>query len=115
MFVITQRYVFVMPDRMTRLEVTRDGDLIVVSGDVDAHTCPDLAAALDPLPGQGDVRVDVAGVGFIDSSGLRVVIDAHQRANDANRQLIIEQPSRSVVRILEISGLADHLNVVDAT
>ena len=102
-----------MSDPTARLSVTTDGDRIVVSGDIDAHTCPDLASELDPLPGSGDVRLDVADVGFIDSSGLRVIIDAHQLADASNRKLVIERPSKSVSRIFEISGLKDHLHIVD--
>lgn len=104
-----------MSDPTARLNVSRDGDRIVVTGDIDAHTCPDLAGELDPLPGSGDVRLDVAEVGFIDSSGLRVIIGAHQSAEASDRKLLIEQPSKSVTRILEISGLADHLHIVKAS
>lgn len=103
-----------MNDPTARLDVSREGDRIVVAGDVDAHTCPDLASELDPLPGSGDVRLDVADVGFIDSSGLRVIIAAHQQAEENDRKLLIERPSKSVVRLLEISGLIDHLHIVDA-
>ncbi len=103
-----------MSDPTARLNVTRDGDRIVVAGDIDAHTCPDLVSELNPLPGTGDVRLDVAGVGFIDSSGLRVMIAAHQLAEASSRKLLIERPSKSVSRILEISGLSDHLHIVDA-
>lgn len=103
-----------MHDPTARLDISRDGDRVVVAGDVDAHTCPDLASELDPLPGTGDIRLDVADVGFIDSSGLRVIIGAHQRAEENNRKLLIERPSKSVSRLLEISGLTDHLHIVDA-
>ena len=92
--------------------VTTDGCLSI-AGEIDAHTCPDLAAALEPLPGSGDVRIDMAGVQFIDSSGLRVLIGAHQRAATAKRKLLIGRPSKSVLRIIEISGLSDHLHIVN--
>ena len=101
-----------MNEPTARLDVSREGDRIVVAGDVDAHTCPDLATELDPLPGSGDVRLDVADVGFIDSSGLRVIIAAHQQAEESDRKLLIERPSKSVTRLLEISGLTDHLHIV---
>ena len=87
-----------------------DGGLSV-AGEIDAHTCPDLAAALEPLPGSGNVQIDMAGVQFMDSSGLRVLIGAHHRAAAAKRKLLICRPSKSVFRIIEISGLSDHLHV----
>lgn len=100
-----------MSEAVSRLTVTVDGSAVVVHGDVDAHTCPDLSAALDPLPGSGDVSVDVAGVGFMDSSGLRALIGAHQAAEQAGRRLVVTKPSSSVLRLIEISGLSDHLHV----
>ncbi len=96
----------------SRLDISADGDRIVVTGDIDAHTCPELASALSPLPGAGDVHLDVGGVSFMDSSGLRVIISSHKEAEAAGRQILIERPSGAVVRILEVSGLLDHLHVV---
>lgn len=102
-----------MSDATSRLSVSVDGTAVVVDGEVDAHTCPDLAAALDPLPGSGDVRVDVSGVGFMDSSGLRALIGAHQAAEAADRRLVVARPSPAVLRLIEISGLSDHLHIAD--
>lgn len=104
-----------MPDSSARLSLTHNGDRIIVVGEIDAHTSADFAARLDPLPGSGNVHLDLSGVGFIDSSGLRVIIGAHQRAEDANRKLLLEQPSRAIERIIEVSGLSDHLHVVKAS
>lgn len=87
------------------------GAQVIAVGDIDAQTCPTLAAELDPLPGTDDVRLDLMGVGFIDSSGLRVIIATHQRAEASGRRLMIEHPSGSVERIIEISGLTDLLNI----
>lgn len=103
-----------MSESLARLTVARDDDRLIVVGDLDAHTCPDLEACLDPLPGSGDVHLELSGVDFMDSSGLRVIIGAHQRATDVDRRLVIERPSTSVQRIIEISGLADHLHIVAA-
>lgn len=102
-----------MSDAVSRLTVTIDGPVVLVAGEVDAHTCPDLQSALDPLPGTGDVSVDVSGVGFMDSSGLRALIGAHQAAESAQRRLVISKPSQSVLRLIEISGLREHLNVAE--
>ncbi len=99
-------------DPASRLSIELDGDRLVVVGDIDAHTCPDLAARLEPLPGSSDVSLDLSGVSFMDSSGLRVIIGAHQQATEANRRVVVERPSASVLRLIEISGLLDHLHVI---
>lgn len=100
-----------MSESPTRLSLAEGDGSIGVTGDVDAYSAPDLAAALDPIPGDGVFTLDLSGVGFMDSSGIRVLVDAHQRGEDTGRRVVVANPSRSVRRILEISGLLDHLNV----
>ena len=95
------------------MNVSIEGSSVVVDGDIDAHSCPELTAALDPLPGTGEVRIDLSAVGFMDSSGLRALIGAHQLAEAADRRLVIAQPSSAVQRLIEISGLGDHLHISD--
>lgn len=94
------------------LEVSADGERLVVVGEIDASTSRQLADHLDPLPGSsGEVVLDMSDVSFVDSSGLRVLIDAHQRADRAGRSLVIVEPSHVVRRLLDISGLEGVLRV----
>ena len=103
-----------MSDTGVRLEIVEAPSGYALRGEIDAHTAPELASHLDPLPGsEGDVVLDVSAIEFIDSSGLRVLIDAHQRAGAAGRRLVIAKPSAAVRRLFEISGLLDHLVVQD--
>lgn len=102
-----------MPDAPARLDIQRGSSLTTLRGEIDAHTAPHLAEYFVDLPsGTGDIDIDMGGVEFMDSSGLRVVIDVHQRAESAGRRLVIHQPSAPVVRLFEISGLTAHLHVV---
>jgi len=57
------------------------------------------------------VKVDVAGVSFMDSSGLRVLMDATTRARDQGGDLIVANPTAAIVRLVEISGLAGRLRL----
>jgi anti-sigma B factor antagonist len=101
-----------MSEPASRLDIEITNGGLSVVGEIDAHTCHDLAAALEAITGSGDVRIDMAGVQFMDSSGLRVLLGAHQRADAAEHKLLIDRPSKSVFRIIEISGLTDHLHIV---
>lgn len=83
-----------------------------LSGELDAHTATALAQAMSVLP-VGEVTVDLAGVSFVDSSGLRVLLDATNRANAAGGGLVITSPQASIRRLIEISGLSGHLRVRD--
>lgn len=94
------------------LVVTASESSITASGEIDAHTAPSLSSAIDAAG--NDVSLDLAGVEFVDSSGLRVLIDAHQRLADAGGSLTIVSPSEPVRRLLEISGVDSYLNVTDA-
>lgn len=83
--------------------------VVVVSGEVDAHTCATLDEALGAATGL--VRVDLSKVTFMDSSGLRVLVRRHQDLQQAGGRLEIVQPSRPVQRLFEISGLVGQLDV----
>lgn len=97
------------------LHIASTVDGLVLTGEIDAHTAPRLARLLTPLPGtSGDVTVDLGGVDFVDSSGLGVLIDAHRRAAGEGRRFVLARPSPAVVRLLEISGLVDHLTISTA-
>ncbi|MFI9808686.1 STAS domain-containing protein [Streptomyces sp. NPDC052301] len=98
-----------------RLGVTRavvDGVTVVtVSGEVDHHTSSVLRQALTPEdPGAAAHTVaDFAGVTFMDSSGINVLISAHQ-AHEPAGWLRLAGVRRSVLRTLEIVGLTTLLD-----
>ena len=62
--------------------VDNDGDLatVTVSGEIDLETSADLGAVLAGLDGDGDVRLDLGEVSYIDSTGLRVLLTARDAA-----------------------------------
>ncbi len=83
-----------------------------LSGEIDASCIDSLALILNPLPsGSDDITIHLGGVVFIDSSGLRELIDAHQRAERVGRRVLMTEPSSVVVRLFEISGLSKYLHV----
>ena len=91
------------------LAISPTGTGLAASGEIDAHTAPTLASAIDAAG--PDVELDLAGVEFVDSSGLRVLIDAHQRLAEAGGALRITELSVPVRRLLEISGVSGYLGV----
>ena len=100
-----------MSDHSTLLDVTVTDDGLQLAGEIDAASSVALAARLDPLPLGHRIVLDLAAVTFIDSSGLRVLIDAHRRAEADGRVVVIAHPSAPVSRLFEISGLTNHLHV----
>lgn len=99
-----------MSTSSNRLEISEIGPAALgVRGEIDAHSAPEFAERLGALPSSGsDVRVDLSGVPFMDSSGLRVLIEAHQRIGDSGCQLVLVAPSDAVKRLLDVAGLTEH-------
>jgi anti-sigma B factor antagonist len=99
-----------MSAEATRLDLSDDVDgTLVLVGEIDSYTAPALAERLANEPKV--LMVDLAGVTFIDSSGLRILVEAHRARIDADASLTLRSPSAAVQRLLEISGLSSHLDV----
>lgn len=99
-------------DKLTVTTSNADPATVVVDGQIDAHTAPDLDAVLLGLPGDASASVDLSSVTFIDSSGLRVLVRAEKRLAGGGGGLTIVRPSEPVRRLLEITGLAAELSIV---
>ena len=91
------------------LETDDRGDLTVVSvkGEVDLYTAPSLKEAIADLvsSGRSKIVVDLAGVEFMDSTGLGVLIGALKRCKEAGGSLALAGPGESVLKVLAITGL----------
>jgi len=86
-----------------------DGSVVVVvQGEVDVATAPTLFRALQDLRAGSHVLVDMGNVGFIDSSGLRVLAAQALRMIDAGGSLHLSQASSALRRVLVITSL-EHL------
>ena len=96
-------------DELLAISSTEAG--LAATGEIDAHTAPALAAAIEAAG--PDVQLDLSGVEFVDSSGLRVLIDSHQRLAEAGGGLRLTALSDPVRRLLEISGVSEYLGVED--
>jgi anti-anti-sigma factor len=96
--------------------VELDGDvLVVVAGELDMATAPELGRTLDPLldNGSAEIVLDFSRLTFLDSSGIAVLIDAQQRLTQRGRQLSIRSARDNALRVFEISGLMEFLSVED--
>jgi anti-anti-sigma factor len=90
-----------------------DGHLVKVVGEVDLATAPQLADVLGQFA-NGTIRVDITGVTFLDSSGLRTLLVAHRNAQRAGRRMIVcGQIDPIVQRTISLTGLADVLEFED--
>jgi anti-sigma B factor antagonist len=101
-----------MPDDVARLEVTEMSDGLSVSGEIDVHTSMVLKAAIEErLPLTSDLVLEMSDVGFIDSSGLRVLVDADATVKAGGNRLVLAHLSTSIEKLFQISGLERHFDV----
>ncbi|TML75594.1 MAG: STAS domain-containing protein [Actinobacteria bacterium] len=88
---------------------------IALSGDLDVSTAPSVEERLVELEDGGAERVilDLRGLGFIDSTGLSLLINADRRARRAGRRVTIVSGTGAPRRILETTGLKGRLDIVE--
>jgi len=88
---------------------------ILLEGELDPHTAPLLEQALNDLTSRGsrDVTLDLSGLEFMDSSGLRVIISAHKDFEAAGATLTLRNPTATIGRLLDVTNLRSHLRVED--
>jgi anti-sigma B factor antagonist len=88
--------------------------LVTVTGEIDIYTAPrfrdELLAAIED--GAAEICIDLAGIEFMDSTGLTVLISAAKRLNASGGRLVLAAPSRPVVKLLAITGLNQVFTVV---
>ncbi|MGW4947875.1 STAS domain-containing protein [Actinoplanes sp. NPDC004185] len=90
-----------------------DTVIISVRGDLDGGTDTVLSTTLEqvldrPVP---RVVVDVSGIGFCDSTGLRSFINGHERAVAAGGWLRLAAPGDQLSGLLDVAGLMPVLEV----
>src|SRR6476646_10317077 len=83
-----------------------------VTGEIDIATCERLRDAIEPHLGRGQrVVLDLSGVRFMDSSCLRVLLQAHTTLTGDGGSLILRNPSDMATRLLSLSGLTDLFDI----
>jgi anti-anti-sigma factor len=94
----------------------RDGLVrVALKGELDLSTVGKVQEELNRVEaGSPSVLVlDLSKLTFLDSTGLRCLVTADQRARDQNRRLVIVRGPEAVQRVFTITRLEDHLEMVD--
>ncbi|HEX6328073.1 MAG TPA: STAS domain-containing protein [Jiangellaceae bacterium] len=91
---------------------------IATAGEIDLATAPRwkavlLAAIEQPIPPR-DVRIDLAGVTFMDASGIGVLVSGREAARCRGAGFTVQNPQGVVLRVFEILGLNDRLTLSPA-
>jgi anti-sigma B factor antagonist len=99
------------------VSVSSNGDgsvlTVVVSGDIDLSTSPAVETAVaEAVATQGvtEVEVDLSGVGFLDSSGVALLLKGRRSADEHRVAYRVTCADGIAKRVLELSGVWTHLS-----
>jgi anti-anti-sigma factor len=90
-----------------------DGQVVVaLRGELDVLDAASLAAALTAVAArEPEIIVDLAGLQFIDSSGLAALVLVRKQARHAGGDLLLAAPQDQVMRFLTVTRLVDVFSV----
>jgi anti-anti-sigma factor len=105
-----------MSDQRRRVErqlltIASESQTIVrveVDGEIDgsnAHALEDELIRLEREDGRSGIVLDLSRLEFIDSTGLAVILRAHQRGTKNGHSFSVVQPQGQVGRAFELCGL----------
>jgi len=87
----------------------------VLRGELDLSTIERVEEAIEraELTGAPLVVIDLRALTFLDSTGLRTIVTADQRARRAGRRLVVRKGPETVHRVFTITRLDERLEMVD--
>jgi anti-anti-sigma factor len=94
----------------------RDGFVhVALRGELDLSTVGKVQDELRRVEAAAPsvVVLDLSKVTFLDSTGLRCLVTADERARDAGRRLVIVRGPDPVQRVFAITRLEERLEIVD--
>ena len=108
------------PEPFTLDVVDQDGVVVLrPRGELDLVTAPEVEAAIhDGLDAGRHVVLDLGALAFLDSSGIRALVEARaaaaERGEPARFSVVRPSGESPVWRVLEVSGVHEALDVLQA-
>jgi anti-anti-sigma factor len=98
-----------------RIDERRRGDTVVLTlhGELDMASVEQVNARLDELRGAGEpVLLDLDALDFMDSSGLRLVLDAAEASDASSWPFSVTHGPEQVQRLFEATCVTERLPIV---
>lgn len=100
-----------------KVNMHREGDVVVVAfdGEVDVYTAPTVRDAISKVlaAGHHNIVADLRDVGFLDSTGLGVLVGRLKAVRMLEGQMRVVITNPHVLRNFKITGL-DNIFAIDA-
>src|SRR5271168_2214421 len=107
-----------VPDQL-QIDVRHDGGraVLTLAGELDMASAERLQQAIDDagLRAETSIVLNLDGLQFIDSTGLRVMLRALERCRARGQDFAITPGSPQVQRLLSITGVSTHLPTISSS
>ena len=95
-------------------KVAEEGNISTVhlDGEIDMDVTEKAKEVIFPVIDSGkEVHLNLSQVQYMDSSGISVLIESHQRALEKNTKVIIKDVSKSVLKVIMMAKLEQILHL----
>ena len=95
-------------------KVSEEGNVATVhlDGEIDMDVTEKAKEVIFPHIDAGkEVHLNLSNVQYMDSSGISVLIESHQKALEKNTKVIIKEGSKSVLKVIMMAKLEQILNL----
>ena len=95
-------------------KVTEEGNIstVYLDGEIDMDVTEKAKEVIFPhIEAAKEVHLNLSNVQYMDSSGISVLIESHQKALEKNTKVIIKDVSKSVLKVIMMAKLEQILNL----
>ena len=99
---------------MIKFKVTESENIstVFLDGEIDMDVADNVREVIFPLIDSGkEVHLNLKDVSYMDSSGISVLIESHQKALEHNTKVIVKEVSKSVLKVIMMAKLEQILNL----
>ena len=89
-------------------KITEEGNIstVYLSGEIDMDIREKAEQIIMPLiEAKKEVHLNLKDVEYMDSSGISLLIEAHQKANELETKVILKEISKSVLKVIMMAKL----------
>ena len=95
-------------------KVTEENNIstVFLDGEIDMDVTEKAKEVIMPLIEVGkEVHINLNNVQYMDSSGISILIESHQKANELGTKVILKDISKSVLKVIMMAKLEQILNI----
>lgn len=83
---------------------------VALEGRLDTSSAPQLEAEMKALDGITELVIDMAGLEYLSSAGLRVLLAAQKTMNKQG-SMVLHHVNETIMEVFEITGFVDILTI----